>query len=654
MSALPDITTEPDLRSGYREMHLDRLLAVASTSPADRARIFHRMRQDDDGVELIVDTFADSDARCVFLRCATAQSIRLKLNGPHRISVCAGGGWLVSPERAGHDAVFWIPQAPRLRRLDADGHILFHAPASLESVTANASELSVSLQAGDDAGIDIVAWRLPSSIASGLESLNAVELAPVFLWSSHTRYTRPADVFLHLVHGHVYENHEVWPKYWRVCSELDACALHVALSGLWRTTGKQIYALLRTQLVHSVIDRQAADGGWYHGEWTDRMESHYRLHAGGMLMLASHFEETRDPAAAAALEAACAFAAERTDRLDCGMWFLHDSLEQNEQTLHSYPFRVEKGNQLGKSRSNLLVLNTHVDTLVAMERARRVLGSERHSALIESAHGTLLAVCAMRPAEWLYRTIFRLIGLTLLPPDRGASLPLPLRALKRLSWKYLIPALPRIKSLFPRLVMPGGFIERDLAQHAFSVRYQPVNLMDLTRARRLFGAPALDPLLAESFAFTVDSGLKDRWKHLKGKEDDSLGFWAEALYHRCLDSDAPEARAMLAQAVIDLEDNGLGLAPSLLGGNGEAIPPARQMPTPVPQDARLRVVNLGDADRGGEWLVINPTGHPRPLSWAQPPAGDTLWQRGTDRGAETSARPLVPPRGWLHGRSART
>ena len=36
----------------------------------------------------------------------------------------------------------------------------------------------------------------------------------------HTTYERPADVYP----GHVYENHEVWPKYRRACSELDAYA----------------------------------------------------------------------------------------------------------------------------------------------------------------------------------------------------------------------------------------------------------------------------------------------------------------------------------------------------------------------------------------------------------------------------------------------
>ncbi|NWG75112.1 MAG: hypothetical protein HXY24_10980, partial [Rubrivivax sp.] len=62
------------------------------------------------------------------------------------------------------------------------------------------------------------------------------------------------------MHGHIYENHEVWPNYWRVCSELDAYALYVTLTGLLRATGKKLYDLLRTQVVFSVIARQAEDG----------------------------------------------------------------------------------------------------------------------------------------------------------------------------------------------------------------------------------------------------------------------------------------------------------------------------------------------------------------------------------------------------------
>ena len=65
----------------------------------------------------------------------------------------------------------------------------------------------------------------------------------------------------------------------------------VALSGLELATGKLIYTLLKRQLLFSVIARQSEDGGWYHGEWTDLMESHYRFHNGAMLLLEAALKE---------------------------------------------------------------------------------------------------------------------------------------------------------------------------------------------------------------------------------------------------------------------------------------------------------------------------------------------------------------------------
>ena len=197
--------------------------------------------------------------------------------------------------------------------------------------------------------------------------------------------------------------------------------------------------------------------------------------------------------------------------------------------------------------------------------------------------------------------------------------------------------------------MPGGYIERDLVQFAPSVRYQPVNLMDLIRTRRLFGEGELDAILEQSFAFTQSSGLKDRWKELRGKEDDSLGFWAEALFHLCLMNPDIRCRAWLAEAMMDLEDNGLGLSPSLLGANAEAVSPGRQYPCPSPTDARLRLANLSREGRM-ELLVVNPGNAAVDLEWETPPADSMLWQEAGDKAPRGSQqRPSIPPRGWLHG-----
>ncbi len=605
--------------------------------------------------EVLLDSFAHDGMHCAFLRLRLdeGQSAELACQGTYRLETAAAGGWLLLPVVDGSPA-FWLPVFPMLRKLDQDGHILSREAATISGLDVSDTALKVSLGGAPGSALDLVVWRLPPDEAGWIESLQQfmpIELQRYFLWSSHTLYTRPADLYLHLVHGHVYENHEVWPKYWRVCSELDAYALYVTLTGLLRATGKRLYDLLRTQVVFSVIARQADDGGWYHGEWSDRMESHYRLHAGAMHLLAAYCEETTDPAAALSLQRAAAFAAQRTDRLTTGMWYLHDSLEADAEGIQRYPFRIEPSRALGKSPNNLLVLNTHLDTNIAMERQRRVSGDARHGELIASAVATTRAILALRPAEWLYRPLYRAIGLTYLPTAQAQQLPVLQRALKRLAWKYLVPRLPRIKARFPRLVMPGGYIERDLVQYGPSVRYQPVNLMDLVRSRRLFDDPGMDPLLRQSFAYTRSSGLTRRWKEARGQEDDSLGFWAEALYHLCLSAPDPEYRIWLAEAMLDLEDNRLGQSPSMLGGNAEAIPPGEQRPCPIPADAALRLANLSRCGQG-EWLVVNPDKRPISLKWLQEPGIAVVWRTQDGTMPNTEATEIViPARSWLYGRS---
>ncbi|MCI1191734.1 hypothetical protein MOJ79_07755 [Calidifontimicrobium sp. SYSU G02091] len=498
--------------------------------------------------------------------------------------------------------------------------------------------------------LDLVIWRLPANDEStrALMQLSSLERQRYFLWSSHTAYARPADLYLHWVHGHIYENHEVWPKYWRVCSELDAYALYVVLTGLWRATRKPLYDWLRTQVVFSVIDRQSNDGGWYHGEWTDEMESHFRLHAAGVHLLAAHYEESHDPVVRVALEKAAAFAASKKDHLHSGAWYLHDSLEETCEGLRRYPFKCLPSRALGKSESNLLVLNTHLDTNIAMVRYRQVTGDARYDGLVQSAADSTRAVLGLRPAEWLYRPLFRAVALTFLPAERARTLPLHLRAIKRIAWRHLIPWLPRIKRWRPRLVMPGGYIERELSMQAFSVRYQPVNLMDLARTRRALDDRSLDTLLTESFAFTNACGLVDRWKALKGKEDDSLGFWAEALYHLALARPDARYREWLAQAMLHLEDNGLGLPPSLLGSNAEAVGSTEQHPCPMPADDRLRVANLS-CSGSTEWLVVNPSDRPIELRWATAPPAAVDWRTPSGTPA-VDVLPVLAPRAWLWGR----
>ena len=458
-------------------------------------------------------------------------------------------------------------------------------------------------------------WRFQGRsrrVAEELRKCHPGELQSIFLWGSHTSYRRPSDVYSHLIHGWVYENRKSWPKYWKICSENDAHALFVALSGLGRATGKSLYGLLKSQLLLSVLARQEADGGWRHGEWTEHMESHFRLCASAMHLCHGRARGiARSMSYATACHAPPHFWSRGRDALDCGVWFLHDELELNEESMAQAPFPWVRTRVLGKSPTNMLVLNTHLDTMIALDRYAEISGDRQHAHLVDSARGSTRAVLSLRPAEALYRLLFWPIGLTLLPRAEQERLPVVLRALKRIAWKYVIPNLHRVKARFPRFVMPGGYIDRAIPLKGWAFHYLTVNLMDLVRYGRRFREAGLPAVTDQAFAFTHQSGILLRWAELD-YEKYALGFWAEALYQRCLDDDCGDWRAWLVEVALLLEDLGMGLPPSVLGANGEAVAKADRHPCLQTPRLDVRVVNLSMGDRR-EFLLINCGKEPAPV-----------------------------------------
>jgi hypothetical protein len=590
----------------------------------------------------LIDSF--DDAECVSLR-SPAGGLTLAVDGGYGLQAAAAGGWLLSP-RAGAGPHFWIPRLPAIRKLDTDGHVLTEGHATIEGIAAGAQRLSLSI-AGTVGDIDLIAWRVTDpSLVAELGQLSALEQGAWYQWGSHTTFERPADLYKHLIHGHIYENRTQWPFNWKICSENDAHSLYVTLSGLFRSTGKRIYDLLRKQVVLSVVDRLGADGAFRHGEWSRNMECHYRLHASGIHLMLDYLAEHDDPTVADALQRAARFLAARPDRTDLGQWFLHDELEQSEAGMRQSPFTWKASRVLGKSPTNMLVLNTHLDTLIGLDRYRRERGDATLDELLDSAHGAAMRVLALRPAEALYRLVAKLLYLTFLPPDKAARLPFLQRALKRVGWKWLTPRLHHLKTAFPRLVFPGGFIDRAVSLKGVSDAYQPINLMDLLRFARRFPSPAADAVVHEALAFTQGSGLVERWAGMKNKSY-AIGFWAEALWHACMLYPNPDYRSWLGVCMLRLERMKMGLPPSLLGANAEAVPPSQQVACPIVNDARLRVANLSHGNTR-EFIVANASKDPVALTWVSPPDRPIEWTTADGLPADAGA---VPAASWLIGRS---
>jgi hypothetical protein len=556
-----------------------------------------------EGVEAVLDGFPNTAARCLFLRIVGGRLVRFSLVGGYSLKTCPAGGWLFEPQTNGRQ-LYWLPQLPRRRRVDAVGHIVFEADAVPAEAGLTAGILEVAFKAQSNEFIDFVCWQFPQGETAWHRELvehAVIERQPYFAFGSHTAYARLCDLYEHIIHGQVYGNCWTWPRKWKIHDELDAYALYLTCSGLRLSTGKCLYDLFKRQLVIAVVARQQEDGGWYHGEWTDCYESHFRLVSGGLHLLAAAVEEKLHRAAAPALARGADFVAGRFDRMPGGAWLLHDSLELDIKNMRKSPFKWVRSCALGKAATDMLVLNTHLDSAIAIARANRALGEARHEERLESARRSARQVLQNRPAEGLYRLIFQIVDLTLLPEAQALALPGPVRAIKRLGWKWLIPRLHMIKARWPRLVMPNGYIDRALTLKGLSHAYQSVNIWDLARFRRLFEDAYIDAITAKAAQYT-HSCLVDYWSAQKRKH--SLGFWSEALYFLYMQSGDHQLLPWLAQAVNDSHRAGLGLAPSLLGCNHEVNLPADQIPCPDPGHSDLRVVNLcGDGRR--EFLVVN-------------------------------------------------
>jgi hypothetical protein len=617
------------------------------------SNVFTRTKWEVSGrAAFIRDQFSDAPgASCCFVRLqrGPARIVRFVVDGAHTLASCPSGGWLV--ESTG-DASFsyWVPQFPVLRTIDSRERILSERAAGVVGVRASSADATIEIEVPNDSHLDCVFWRLPpdaADLVAALERPLVLEMQPVFMWGSHTAFRGPADVYRYLIHGHVYENRFEWRRKWKTCAENEAYSIYVTLLGLELATGKSLYGLLKRQILFSVIARQSADGGWHHGEWSDFMESHYRLHNGAVLLLEAALEERPDDTVMMALQKAAAYTSRHTDHTSLGLWFLHDSLEENLDFLHRSGSRLIPSRVLGKSPATKMILNTHLDAIVALDRYREVTGDSQYAEHIASARATTRALLALRPAEALYRFVYWAVRLALLPAAEAQQRSVALRALRRVAREYLLPRLHKIKRTFPRMVMPGGLIERHLSMPHFDINYQTVNIMDLVRLWRRFPDEDFDGILGNAVKAVRETSLLRMWTESKQRQ--ALGYWLEALYQLCTLGPAPEYRQYLAEAILIVEDLGLGLPPSLLGANPEVVRPEHRIACPSPTDSRIRVANLSCGGKR-EFLAVNCSSDAIELSWEGEAGHALTWSAADGQASPAGTSPIhVPPRGWLSG-----
>ncbi|BCG64110.1 MAG: hypothetical protein methR_P1876 [Methyloprofundus sp.] len=624
-----------------------------------RSNHFERVSwNNSDKSTFLLDKFSDiAGAACCFGRflAGDARKVRLVVQGGHELLSCPSGGWVLKANDASVSS-YWIPQLPILRKDDSYGRILAEEKAAIVEFKTTANDFAVVINVPKGMLLDMVVWSFTADSSNIVEELAnplVLEKQPVYFWTSETGYQAPADLYLYLLHGHIYSNSYRWPQNWKMCSDLDAYGLYVTFNGLESSTNKALYSLFKTQVLFSTIARQAEDGAWYHGEWTDCMESHYRFHNGAMLMLEASLQERPDKVVSESLARSAAFIAQKTDDTDLGLWFMHDSLEDDVEMMEEM-CRVNKSNWikepiLGKSMTNKLIFNTHVDTLVTLDRYRQVTGDTQYAEKVDSACKAALGMLALRPAEAIYKLIYRAIKLTLLPTSEAEKLPVYMRAFKRISWMYIAPNLYRIKNIYPRLMMPGGYIERQLGMGHYDINYHSINILDLVRLWRCFPNEDIAKTVDEAIAAVSTSSLLDYWAE-KQPWHKSLVEWVDAMFHLCTLKNDTSYRKLLAEGIIKVQDAGIGLPPSVLGGDPEVVSAAQRVANLSPTDDRIRIANLSCGDHE-EVLVVNTAHESLELVWEGEQKSGLVWMQGNGEVvASEGEQYLIPARSWILGK----
>jgi hypothetical protein len=156
----------------------------------------------------------------------------------------------------------------------------------------------------------------------------------------------------------------------------------------------------------------------------------------------------------------------------------------------------------------------------------------------------------------------------------------------------------------------------------------------------------LSAVVSGAIAAVHDTSLLGYWRETRQKG--ALGYWVEALYQLCTLDRAGDHRALLAEAMAIATEAGLGLTPSMLGGNPEVARPADRTRCPSPSDARLRVANLSRAGER-ELLVVNCSRDVVNVAWESAPEPQFVWSMADGRAVSSVEACALPPQGWLSG-----
>ena len=246
-------------------------------------------------------------------------------------------------------------------------------------------------------------------------------------------------------------------------------------------------------IAYSVLLDMSANGEWGHGYWSDEMETHARFHLDGIHLLISQHEKTGESLWVESAERGMSFVAEQLmEKLDDGsLWFLHDTTEHKDKRTQF------QSSLFGKSPGNSLCINTHVQALTVLYRLVHVFPQNKiYSEMFEKGLNALHRVLEHQPAETLYR-----IFIFMFMKSRRTHESLVEKVVNAVKVRSIKRGFWVVRRQFPRLVYPGGWIDRDLTISCFNEIYQMSNLKDLLTLYQQMPLSWLVPYIKNNFNF---------------------------------------------------------------------------------------------------------------------------------------------------------
>lgn len=471
-------------------------------------------------VEVLTDYIRESGIRHHDVSLTSSKAdLCIKISGK-KIYDCSIRGLIIAcgdSERG----LLWLPKQPVAREWDNQGRIKWEQELDCNYESKD-DALLIKAKIDKQGCIEFPVVQFVSKATAFLDEIRTFfpQETTEYIKGDWFTYKDVSDIWNYVVKGDVYDpRNQPVGRRWRC--EQCAHTLYYHLNHLEEQTNKKIYAALQDLIAYSVMLSLPSDGRWRHGHWTPEMETHTRFQVDGIHLLLTHYEKTGKEVFLGKAKLAMDYLISIADTLsEGGIWFLHDSLEVDEQQARFFYGNLISSKAFGKSISNTLCLNTHLWTMTALHRLTTLDSDPKYEEYLERGLKATQKVLEAEPAQLLYLPVYLVRDFLIkvaLRSNRVVMKKVP-RIFDRVFGRFVIPYM---KKVFPRLKMPNGFIERDLSSSALPNYYYIQNLKDLLVLYKQTRREGLLKIIEKSLAYALQSGLV---KHFASRDQRAVLF----------------------------------------------------------------------------------------------------------------------------------